>query len=63
MTTETLNRDLLLVEHMNISFKNDQSEAISAVRDLSFTIQQGETVGLVGESGCGKSVTALSLMQ
>ncbi|MEG0259995.1 MAG: ABC transporter ATP-binding protein [Lysinibacillus sp.] len=48
---------------MNISFKNDQSEAISAVRDLSFTIQQGETVGLVGESGCGKSVTALSLMQ
>ncbi|WP_342578652.1 ABC transporter ATP-binding protein [Psychrobacillus sp. FSL K6-2843] len=55
--------DLLTVEHVNISFKNDKSLNIPAVRDLSFHIQQGETVGLVGESGCGKSVTALSLMQ
>ncbi|QGM32634.1 ATP-binding cassette domain-containing protein [Bacillus sp. N3536] len=55
--------DLLSVEHVNISFKNDKSLNIPAVRDLSFHIQQGETVGLVGESGCGKSVTALSLMQ
>lgn len=51
------------MEHVNISFKNDKSLNIPAVRDLSFHIQQGETVGLVGESGCGKSVTALSLMQ
>ncbi|MEK4244479.1 ABC transporter ATP-binding protein [Psychrobacillus sp. FSL K6-2684] len=55
--------DLLTVEHVYISFKNDKSLNIPAVRDLSFHIQQGETVGLVGESGCGKSVTALSLMQ
>ncbi|MEK3973932.1 ABC transporter ATP-binding protein [Psychrobacillus sp. FSL K6-1267] len=59
----TISLDLLSVEHVNISFKNDKSLNIPAVRDLSFHIQQGETVGLVGESGCGKSVTALSLMQ
>lgn len=59
----TISLDLLTVEHVNISFKNDKSLNIPAVRDLSFHIQQGETVGLVGESGCGKSVTALSLMQ
>lgn len=54
---------LLAIEHLNISFTNDKSEIIPAVKDLSFYIRQGETVGLVGESGCGKSVTALSLMQ
>ena len=34
-----------------------------AVDDVSFTLNKGETVGLVGESGCGKSVTALSIMR
>ena len=35
---------------------------LHAVDDVSFTINSGESVGLVGESGCGKSVTSLSLM-
>lgn len=35
---------------------------IQAVRDVSFHINQGETLGIVGESGCGKSVTSYSLM-
>lgn len=56
-------KELLKINKMNISFKNDEGSKISAVRDLNFHINRGETVGLVGESGCGKSVTALSLMK
>jgi len=36
---------------------------VKAVNGVSFEIPQGKTVGIVGESGCGKSVTSLSLMQ
>ncbi|HET9921462.1 MAG TPA: ABC transporter ATP-binding protein [Ktedonobacteraceae bacterium] len=36
---------------------------VKAVDDVSFTIKQGQTLGVVGESGCGKSVTALSVMR
>lgn len=36
---------------------------VRSVDDVSFTIEQGETLSLVGESGCGKSVTALSMMR
>jgi peptide/nickel transport system ATP-binding protein/oligopeptide transport system ATP-binding protein len=38
------------------------ARSVPAVRDVSFTIERGEAVGLVGESGCGKSVTALSIL-
>ena len=36
---------------------------LKAVDDLSFTLKRGETLGIVGESGCGKSMTALSIMR
>src|SRR3954471_4761070 len=36
---------------------------VYAVDGVSFTVGQGETLGIVGESGCGKSVTALSIMR
>ncbi|NOY13267.1 MAG: ABC transporter ATP-binding protein [Deltaproteobacteria bacterium] len=40
-----------------------RSGLVKAVNDISFTIDQGETLALVGESGCGKSMTALSLLR
>ncbi|MEK9777395.1 MAG: ATP-binding cassette domain-containing protein, partial [Quisquiliibacterium sp.] len=36
---------------------------VKAVEDLNFTLNRGETLAIVGESGCGKSMTALSLMR
>src|SRR5437870_13887035 len=40
-----------------------RSGAVKAVDDVSFALARGETLAIVGESGCGKSVTALSLMR
>lgn len=53
---------LLKVENLVTAFKTERG-AIRAVDDISFTIHQGQTVGLVGESGCGKSVTSLSILR
>ena len=53
---------LLAVEHLTTVF-DTPAGAVAAVNDVSFQIQPGETLGLVGESGCGKSVTALSIMR
>jgi oligopeptide transport system ATP-binding protein len=53
---------LLEVDDLHVSFQT-HSGLIKAVRGISFSIEKGETVGIVGESGCGKSVTAQSLLQ
>jgi len=53
---------LLRVSDLTVSFKTDDA-FFKAVEDVSFDIHQGEVVGLVGESGCGKSVSALSLLR
>jgi len=53
---------LLEVSHLSTSFFTDKGE-IRAVEDVSFILQRGQTLALVGESGCGKSVTALSIMR
>ena len=53
---------LLQVKNLVTSFKTEAG-TIRAVDDVSFRIQRGETVGLVGESGCGKSVTSLSVLR
>ncbi len=52
---------LLVVDDLHTHFKTRQGVA-RAVDGLSFTVARGETVGIVGESGCGKSVTSLSIM-
>ncbi|PVH30226.1 ABC transporter ATP-binding protein [Pararhodobacter oceanensis] len=50
---------LLEVDRLKVSV----SRTVPIVEDLSFAIAAGETVGLVGESGCGKSLTALAIMR
>ncbi len=52
---------LLTVENLTVTFPSD-GKRVFAVRDASFDIEDGECLGLVGESGCGKSVTAFSLL-
>ena len=53
---------LLHVEKLNVTFQTDHGP-MNVVTDLSFDLEAGRSVALVGESGCGKSVTALSLMR
>ena len=52
---------LLRVKNLKTYFKTDRGESL-AVDDVSFDIYAGKTLALVGESGCGKSVTSLSIM-
>lgn len=53
-----------LVEFKNLkTYFYTEDGIVKAVDDVSFKIKEGETVGVVGESGCGKSVTAMSLMR
>lgn len=54
--------NLLDVVDLRTSFETERG-TVTAVDGVSFTVDQGEVVGIVGESGCGKSVTAESILQ
>jgi peptide/nickel transport system ATP-binding protein len=54
---------LITVEHLTVEFPIKKDVKVHAVSDISFDILEGETLGLVGESGCGKSTTGRALMQ
>jgi oligopeptide/dipeptide ABC transporter ATP-binding protein len=53
---------VLQVENLTIGFDNDDG-LVRVVEDVSFVLDKGRTLSLVGESGCGKSLTALALLQ
>ncbi|MFA5422639.1 MAG: ABC transporter ATP-binding protein [Phycisphaerae bacterium] len=54
--------NLLTIDNLSVHFSVDEGLA-KAVQNVSFAIEKGKTFALVGESGCGKSVTALSIMR
>jgi oligopeptide transport system ATP-binding protein len=53
---------LLDIKNLETSFKTSAGE-VHAVRGISFSLEKGEALGIVGESGCGKSVTMMSIMR
>src|ERR1700730_3943691 len=61
--------ELLRVEHLKMHFPvtkgflQRRAGSVRAVDDISFTVNKGETLGLVGESGCGKSTTGRAILQ
>ncbi len=55
-------RPILSVRDLCVSFSSDEM-TVQVVNGISFDLLQGETLGIVGESGCGKSVTSLSIMR
>lgn len=57
-----MTNNILEINGLSVSFETFFGE-VEAVRDVSFNVERGKTLAIVGESGCGKSVTASSIMQ
>ena len=54
---------ILDVQHVSVDFVSDEQPPAHAVTDVSFILREGEMLGLVGESGCGKTTLMLSIMR
>ncbi|NIP17244.1 MAG: ATP-binding cassette domain-containing protein [Xanthomonadales bacterium] len=61
MRSRSISRPVLSVEDLSVTFRSPRGPE-TAVDRVSFELREGEIAGLVGESGCGKSVTALALL-
>jgi peptide/nickel transport system ATP-binding protein len=61
-TAHSAEEPLLSVRDLRVTFTRQGEEPFKAVDGVSFDVRPGQTVGLVGESGCGKSVTSLAIM-
>ncbi len=57
-----MSENIIEVKHLQTQFTRDERKTV-VLDDVSFHIKKGEVLGLVGESGCGKSVTSLSIMR
>ena len=58
------NREVILdIQDLELWFDNDYNESVKILNKVNFQIHKGETLGIVGESGCGKSMTSLSIMR
>lgn len=55
-------QDLLRIDHLSV-VATDENQTTEIVTDVSLTVQNGETMGIIGESGCGKSITAMSILK
>lgn len=56
-------QSIIRVEHLIVEFPAPRGQKVHAVSDISFDVLPGETLGIVGESGCGKSTTGRALLQ
>lgn len=63
MSSQSNNKEKLLeLKNVTTSFDTDDGK-VTAIKDISFELYKGESLGILGESGCGKSVTSLSIMR
>ena len=57
-----MSKDVLVVKNLNMHYETLAGD-VQAVKNVSFSVKEGESFGLVGESGCGKTSVAMSLLQ
>lgn len=55
--------DILKIDHLNVIYNANQKNKFQALNDISLSVKKGETLGVVGESGCGKTTLSKSILQ